>query len=116
MPQITVDYSGTLDAAFDRQAFALALHPVVVATVDARPEDCRTRFRRVVDFVAGAETEGHAVLHVEIGLRHGRTDADKARLSAAVLALVAAQVKPVDGVTLHASVEIPTLDGSYRRR
>lgn len=116
MPQITVDYSGTLDTAFDRQAFALALHPVVVATVDARLEACKTRFRRVDDFVAGDETAGHAILHIEIRLLHGRTDATKIRLADAVLALVAAQVKPVDGVTLHASVEIPTLDASYRKR
>lgn len=37
MPQITVDYSGLLGAAFDRPAFALALHPIVVDNVDARP-------------------------------------------------------------------------------
>ncbi|APS19459.1 MULTISPECIES: 5-carboxymethyl-2-hydroxymuconate Delta-isomerase [Streptomyces] len=116
MPQITVDYSSTLDTAFARQAFALALHPLVVSTVDARPEDCKTRFRRVEDFVVGAETEGCAVLHIEIGLLHGRTDDTKIRLAKAVLALISAHVKPVDGVTLHSSVEIPTLDVSYRKR
>ncbi|NEC20706.1 5-carboxymethyl-2-hydroxymuconate Delta-isomerase [Streptomyces parvus] len=116
MPQITVDYSSTLDTAFDRQAFALALHPLVVSTVDARPEDCKTRFRRVEDVVVGAETEGRAVLHIEIGLLHGRTDDTKIRLAKAVLALIAAHVRPVDGVTLHSSVEIPTLDVSYRKR
>ncbi|MFH9136630.1 5-carboxymethyl-2-hydroxymuconate Delta-isomerase [Streptomyces sp. NPDC017524] len=116
MPQITVDYSGTLAAAFDRQAFALALHPVVVATVDARPEACKTRFRRVDDFVIGDRTEGHAVLHVEIGLLHGRTDEAKIRLADAVLDLIAARVQPADGVTLHASVEVPDLDAAFRRR
>ncbi|ROV66307.1 5-carboxymethyl-2-hydroxymuconate Delta-isomerase [Streptomyces globisporus] len=116
MPQITVDYSSTLDTAFDRQAFALALHPLVVSIVDARLEACKTRFRRVEDFAVGAETAGRAVLHIEIGLLHGRTDANKIRLADAVLALIAAHVKPVDGVTVHSSVEIPTLDGSYRTR
>lgn len=116
MPQITVDYSGALDAAFDRQAFALALHPLVVSTVDARLKACKTRFRRVEDFVVGAETEGRAALHIEIGLLHGRTDANKIRLADAVLALIAAHVKPVDGVTLHSSVEIPDLDVAYRSR
>ncbi|MFI9626482.1 5-carboxymethyl-2-hydroxymuconate Delta-isomerase [Streptomyces sp. NPDC052042] len=115
MPQITVDYSGALDAAFDPPAFALALHPIVVETVDARLEACKTRFRRVEDFAVGTETGSHALLHVEIGLLHGRTDAAKARLAAAVLALVAAQVKPVDGIVLHASVEVPNLDASYRK-
>ncbi|MFH8689430.1 5-carboxymethyl-2-hydroxymuconate Delta-isomerase [Streptomyces sp. CB02115] len=115
MPQITVDYSGTLAEAFDRQAFALALHPLVVTTVDTRPEACKTRFRQVEDFVIGGETEGHAVLHIEIRLLHGRTDATKIRLADAVLALIAAQVKPVDGVTLHSSVEIPNLDAAFRK-
>ncbi|WP_404951661.1 isomerase [Streptomyces sp. ARC12] len=116
MPQITVDYSGTLAEAFDRQAFALALHPLVVATVDTRPEACKTRFRQVDDFVIGGETEGHAVLHIEIRLLHGRTDETKTRLADAVLALIAAQVEPVDGVTLHSSVEVPNLDAAFRKR
>ncbi|GGT69936.1 hypothetical protein GCM10010207_80490 [Streptomyces atratus] len=46
MPQITVDYSGPLGAAFDRPAFALALHPIVVDTADARLEACKTRSSR----------------------------------------------------------------------
>ncbi|MER7550890.1 5-carboxymethyl-2-hydroxymuconate Delta-isomerase [Streptomyces anulatus] len=116
MPQITVDYSGTLAESFDRQAFALALHPLVVTTVNARPEACKTRFRKVEDFVIGAETEGHAVLHIEIRLLHGRPDETKIRLANAVLALIAAQVEPADGVTLHSSVEIPDLDVTFRKR
>lgn len=56
------------------------------------------------------------MLHIEIGLLHGRTDDTKIRLAKAVLALISAHVKPVDGVTLHSSVEIPTLDVSYRKR
>ncbi|MFJ7411353.1 5-carboxymethyl-2-hydroxymuconate Delta-isomerase [Streptomyces sp. NPDC098077] len=116
MPQITVDYSGTLAATFDRQAFALALHPLVVDTVAARPEACKTRFRRIDDFVIGDRTEGHAVLHVEIRLLHGRTDAAKIRLADAVLDLIAARVEPADGITLHASVEVPTLDAAFRKR
>lgn len=43
MPQITVDYSGLLGAAFDRPAFALALHPIVVDNVDARPGGAAAR-------------------------------------------------------------------------
>ncbi|MEV7654848.1 isomerase [Streptomyces anulatus] len=116
MPQITVDYSGTLAATFDRQAFALALHPIVVDTVAARPEACKTRFRQVEDFVIGGETEGHAVLHIEIRLLHGRPDETKIRLAKAVLDLIAARVEPADGVTLHASVEVPDLDVTFRKR
>ncbi|MFE3488918.1 MULTISPECIES: isomerase [Streptomyces] len=116
MPQITVDYSGTLAAAFDRQAFALALHPVVVDTVAARPEACKTRFRRVDDFVIGDRTTGHAVLHIEIRLLHGRPDDTKIRLANAVLELIAARVRPADGVTLHSSVEVPDLDVTFRKR
>ncbi|UZI27864.1 5-carboxymethyl-2-hydroxymuconate Delta-isomerase [Streptomyces sp. VB1] len=116
MPQITVDYSGTLAATFDRQAFAFALHPLIATTVDTRPEACKTRFRRVDEFVIGDRAEGHAVLHIEIRLLHGRTDATKIRLADAVLDLIAARVEPGDGVTLHASVEVPDLDAAFRKR
>ncbi|MFJ6072822.1 5-carboxymethyl-2-hydroxymuconate Delta-isomerase [Streptomyces sp. NPDC093065] len=115
MPQITVDYSGRLAGGFDRPAFARALHEAVVEIAAARPPACKTQFRRAEDTVVGPDTEGHAVVHVTLGLLAGRTDETKVRLTEAVLELLRQYAKPDDGLALHASAEVRDLDPSYRK-
>ncbi|MFD9910616.1 5-carboxymethyl-2-hydroxymuconate Delta-isomerase [Streptomyces sp. NPDC059063] len=115
MPQITVDYSEPLADSFDRRGFALALHPLLVEETAVPPDTCKTRFVRTEATVVGGDPEGHAVVHVLIGLLPGRTDELKARLTAAVTGLVRAHVKPRTGLTLHVSAEVRDLDASYRR-
>ncbi|MEU1231785.1 MULTISPECIES: 5-carboxymethyl-2-hydroxymuconate Delta-isomerase [unclassified Streptomyces] len=110
MPQITVDYSAPLD----RRGFALALHPIVVETVDATLDACKTRFREVEEFVVGGGAADDELVHVEIALLAGRTDEAKARLADAVLELLPGYLKAAEGVAL--SVEVRDLDGSYRKR
>ncbi|MFC9705768.1 5-carboxymethyl-2-hydroxymuconate Delta-isomerase [Streptomyces sp. NPDC056943] len=110
MPQITVDYSAPLD----RRGFALALHPLVVETVDTTLDACKTRFREVEEVVVGDGATDDVIVHVEIALLSGRTDAVKTRLSEAVLALLPTYLKASEGVRL--SVEIRDLESSYRKR
>ncbi|SED52535.1 5-carboxymethyl-2-hydroxymuconate Delta-isomerase [Streptomyces sp. TLI_105] len=109
MPQITVDYSAPLD----RRGFALALHPLVVKTVDATLDACKTRFREVEEVVVGGGGTDDVIVHVEIALLSGRTDEAKARLSEAVLHLLPAYLKAGEGVRL--SVEVRDLEASYRK-
>ncbi|MFD5652466.1 MULTISPECIES: 5-carboxymethyl-2-hydroxymuconate Delta-isomerase [unclassified Streptomyces] len=115
MPQITVDYSERLAGDFDRPAFARALHEAAVEIAAARPPACKTQFRRTEDTVVGPDAEGHAVVHVTIGLLAGRTDETKVRLTEAVLELLRQYAKPGDGLALHASAEVRDLDPSYRK-
>ncbi|MER7110652.1 5-carboxymethyl-2-hydroxymuconate Delta-isomerase [Streptomyces sp. NPDC000229] len=114
MPQITVDYSASLDEDFDRRGFALALHPLVVETVDARLAACKTRTRKVADTVIGDSAADDALVHVGIDLLAGRSDEAKAHLTEAVIALVPRHIKPVEGRVLHISAEVRDLDPSYR--
>ncbi|MFB7515903.1 5-carboxymethyl-2-hydroxymuconate Delta-isomerase [Streptomyces sp. NPDC056144] len=110
MPQITVDYSAPLD----RRGFARALHPLVVETVDTELDACKTRFREIEELIVGDGSTYDVVVHVEIALLFGRTDAVKAKLSKAVLDLLPTYLPVSDGVRL--SVEIRDLDSSYRKR
>lgn len=114
MPQITVDYSASLDDDFDRQGFARDLHPLVVETVAARLAACKTRTRRVEDTVIGDGTADDALVHVCIDLLAGRGDEAKARLTEAVVALVPRHITPAEGRVLHVSAEVRDLDPSYR--
>ncbi|MBT2441476.1 isomerase [Streptomyces sp. ISL-36] len=109
MPQITVDYSAPLD----RRGFALALHPLVVETVDTQLDSCKTRFREVEETVVGDGSTDDVVVHVEIALLSGRSDELKARLAQAVLDLLPQHLKATEGVRL--SVEVRDLEASYRK-
>ena len=115
MPQITVDYSAPLADAFDRQGFAVALHAMVVETAAAKSEACKTRFRPTEGVVVGSEVSGHALVHVALALLPGRTVETKEALTSRALELVRAHVKPVAGLTLHASAEVRDLDASYQK-
>ncbi|MFJ8642442.1 5-carboxymethyl-2-hydroxymuconate Delta-isomerase [Streptomyces sp. ADI93-02] len=115
MPQITVDYSAELDDAFDRRGFALALHPLVAETVSTKVPACKTRFRKAEDSVVGDAAAGDSLVNVSIAMLPGRTPETKARLTEAVLELLAGHLKPVDGVTVHTSAEVRDLDASYRK-
>ncbi|MGW1542712.1 5-carboxymethyl-2-hydroxymuconate Delta-isomerase [Streptomyces sp. NPDC002309] len=115
MPQITVDHSASLADDFDRPAFARALHTAVVEIAAAKSPSCKTQFRPSDVTTVGDETEGHAVVHVTVGLLAGRSEDTKARLTEAVLELLRRHVKPTGGRTLHASAEVRDLDPSYRK-
>ena len=117
MPQITVDYSRTIAPAFDRDAFARALHEATVEIAAAKLEACKTQFRPSEFTAFGYEDPGeagHAVVHVTLGLLAGRTEETKARLTEAVLELLRGHIED-DGFVLHASAEVRDLDPSYRK-
>ncbi|MDH6626863.1 5-carboxymethyl-2-hydroxymuconate isomerase [Streptomyces sp. LBL] len=114
MPQITVDYSAILASAFDRAGFAEALHSATIEIAAAKPEACKTQFRPSAYTVVGHEDEGHAVVHVTIGLLAGRTEETRARLTEAVVELLTKHIDD-DGFVLHASAEVRDLDPSYRK-
>lgn len=114
MPQITVDYSAELDDTFDRAGFTGALHPLIAETVSTKITACKTRFRRIEETVVADAPGGDALVHIEIALLAGRTPETKARLTESVLELLAARVRPTEGLALHLSAETRDLDPSYR--
>lgn len=117
MPQITVDYSAVMAPAFDRAAFAHALHTAAVEIAAAKPEACKTQFRPSAFTAFGyedPEDQHHAVVHVTIGLLAGRTEETKAKLTETVIELLREHVAD-EGFVLHASAEVRDLDASYRK-
>lgn len=116
MPQITVDYSKSLESSFDRRGFALALHPLIVKTVDTQLAACKSRFRRAEETVVAGGTSADALVHIGIALLPGRTPELKAQLSEMVLDLLAEYLRPAGGVTPLVSAEVRDLESSYRKR
>ncbi|MGW1022308.1 5-carboxymethyl-2-hydroxymuconate Delta-isomerase [Streptomyces sp. NPDC002577] len=115
MPQITVDHSAQLTDTFDRRGFALALNPFVVEVAAAKIENCKVVFRPADETVVGDEADGHAVVHITLGLLAGRTEETKTRLTEGALDLVRQFLKPAEGLALHVSAEVRDLDDSYRK-
>jgi 5-carboxymethyl-2-hydroxymuconate isomerase len=109
MPHITVDYSDALTETFDRRGFGLALHPLVARTIEGTVAGCKTRFRRVDEYVIADGADDIAMVHIEVALMQGRTPDVKAELSRAVLDLVRDHIKPTPGFALHTSVDISDL-------
>ncbi|OAH15666.1 5-carboxymethyl-2-hydroxymuconate Delta-isomerase [Streptomyces jeddahensis] len=115
MPQITVDHSAQLTDVFDRRGFGLALNPLVVEVAAAKIENCKIVFRATEETVVGDAADGHAIVHVTIGLLAGRSEETKARLTEGVLDLARQFLKPAEGLALHVSAEVRDLDDSYRK-
>ncbi|MFE7528140.1 5-carboxymethyl-2-hydroxymuconate Delta-isomerase [Kitasatospora sp. NPDC057542] len=116
MPQISVDYSADLAGTFDRRGLGLAINRLAEATIDAKPESCKTVFRQSEVLVVG--TSGAAAdtqVFVEFQIFPGRTPEAKAALSEGVLALLARYVRPKPGTRLFTAVDIADIDReSYR--
>ncbi|MCX4782365.1 5-carboxymethyl-2-hydroxymuconate Delta-isomerase [Streptomyces sp. NBC_01264] len=118
MPQITVDYSANLSDTFDRHGFASALHALTAEVAAATVANCKTRFRCPDDVYVADGAPGSALVHVQIGLLPGRTEAVKAELSQAVLDLLFKHLPAgADGAgpVVHASVDVSELGAAYRK-
>lgn len=116
MPQITVDYSANLAEAFDRRGFALALHPLTAEAVSTPVETCKTRFRCLDEVYVGDGAPGCGLIHVELALLAGRTEAVKAELSGAVLELLGKYTDTgLAPGAVHASVDVTDLGAAYRK-
>jgi 5-carboxymethyl-2-hydroxymuconate isomerase len=119
MPHITVEYSGALDGAFDRRAFAQALHPLTAKIINTKVDGCRTRFRRIdeADLWLGDGEPGHAMIHVVLAILSGRAPETKAELTEAVTALLKEHVDPgrVPGTAVNISVDVTDLDRAWYR-
>ncbi|MCR6633175.1 MAG: 5-carboxymethyl-2-hydroxymuconate isomerase [Magnetospirillum sp.] len=110
MPQITVEYSQEVTEAFDRRAFALALHPMASALIDSAVSSFKTRFYAIDDAVLGDGAPSHAMVHVDFRLLSGRPEALKLQLGKAVLALARDHIRPVPGLDIQLTVEVRDLD------
>ncbi|GAA2405779.1 5-carboxymethyl-2-hydroxymuconate Delta-isomerase [Nonomuraea africana] len=117
MPQITVEYSASLQDAFDRRAFALALHTAAAPIIDSELESFKSRSYRVDDEVIGDGSPAQAMLHVEVAILSGRDQDTKRHLAATALSVAADHLTPPPGLTVQTTVEIRDLDSAtYHKR
>jgi 5-carboxymethyl-2-hydroxymuconate isomerase len=109
MPQITVEYSPEVADAFDRRAFALALHGAVSPLVDSDVAAFKTRFRQIEECVIGDGAPA-AMIHVRIGLLSGRPAALKQEVGRVGIELARQHLKPVEGLATQLTLEVHDMD------
>lgn len=110
MPQITVEYSQSVAAAFDRRAFALALHPMASDLIGSEIASFKTRFYAIDEAVIGDGAPSHAMIHVDFRQLSGRPPELKQHLGAAVLELARVHLTAVPGMDVQLTVEVRDLD------
>jgi 5-carboxymethyl-2-hydroxymuconate isomerase len=115
MPQILVEYSACLAEAFDRQGFALALHPVAAELIGSALPDFKTRFRPIPEAVIGTGEAGEAMVHVDLAILPGRDPDIKARLGDLTLALLCEHIKPGTGFRTQVTVEVRDIANYHKR-
>jgi len=114
MPLITVDYTDRLADCFDRRGFGLALNRLAVKLIDAKPEACKTRFRRTEEAVVGADAETFALVAIGFEIFPGRSAQAKAALAEAAVAALP-EYLGADPGAVQAAVSVTETDReSYR--
>ncbi|MFJ3217970.1 5-carboxymethyl-2-hydroxymuconate Delta-isomerase [Kitasatospora sp. NPDC086801] len=104
MPQILVDHSADLD--LDHAGFAEEVHRLIAEVIDTTVADCKTLFRPAGRHAVGDGAGGRAVVLVEIKILAGRSTAQRAELTARVLAALEARLD----VPAAIGVEVTELD------
>ncbi|MBB3725469.1 5-carboxymethyl-2-hydroxymuconate Delta-isomerase [Nonomuraea dietziae] len=112
MPQITVEYSAALDDAFERRAFALAVHTTAGALIDSDLDSFKTRFHRIDEGVIGDGAASHAMIHVEVAILPGRSEETRRLLGQTVLDLAVRHRKDV-AETVQTTVEVRELTAGH---
>ncbi|MER7756248.1 isomerase [Kitasatospora sp. NPDC097643] len=104
MPQILVDHSAGLE--FDRAGLAEEVHKLITEVIDTTVGECKTLFRPAEQFTVGDGTTGEQLVLVQIKLLAGRSTAQRAELTARVLAALQARIDVPAGI----GVEVTELD------
>jgi 5-carboxymethyl-2-hydroxymuconate isomerase len=111
MPQIQIDYSSNLAGRLDPRALALAVHRAAVAHVATTLDSCKTRITAHDHVVIGDGDPREAMLHIDLAILSGRTDAAKHALGEAVVALAAEAIDAHGlGGPVQVTVEVSELD------
>ncbi len=113
MPQITIDYSGNLGSGFDPRELARRIHEDAVTIIDTELVSCKTRIREITNFVIGNGGPNQAMIHVELGILHGRTDQQKRQLADAVLDAAGEFIEKSAHMDLQLTVEVRNLDREH---
>jgi 5-carboxymethyl-2-hydroxymuconate isomerase len=116
VPQIAIEYSRNLADAFDAGALAKAVHRLIAETIDTDLGNCKTRLVALDDYLIGDGSPQEAMVHVDLRILSGRSDAQKKALGEAVLEAAHGCIGP-HSLRIQVTVEVRELDrANYHKR
>jgi 5-carboxymethyl-2-hydroxymuconate isomerase len=116
VPQLAIEYSGNLEGQFAPRALALAVHQALVETVATDLDNCKTRIRRLEEAVIASGGADEAMVHLDLRILSGRSDAQKQALGEAAMALLRDAVGEPEGLRVQLTVEVRELDRPHYRK
>ncbi|HEY0626497.1 MAG TPA: hypothetical protein VGD10_07160 [Allosphingosinicella sp.] len=117
MPQLSIEYSGNMRGAFDPRALALTIHGEMAPIIKTEIGSCKTRLTELKDFVIGEGADEEAMVHIDLRILSGRSEAQKKQAGEAALAAAMRMIDKPAGLNLQLTVEVRELDrDNYHKR
>ena len=117
MPQIEIEYSARLPIEDAQRDLALALHHALAPIADTEVASFKTRLSRLDHLVIGDGNPQNAMVHVDVRLLSGRTDAVQQAVGQKVQELLLTHLKDrVGDFSVQFTTEVHDLDrGNYHK-
>ncbi len=107
MPHITLEYTANLSDNPPHRELLLALHGLLETTAGIRPANCKSRWRRVDDWVVGTGTNESAFVHLDLRFLEGRSEKVITEVSRGALEILIGHFHPpAPGLDLQITVEV----------
>jgi len=107
MPHLILEYTANLDHARPTRELLLSLHHMLNAVAGIRVENCKSRWRRVDNWVVGTGDGTSAFVHLDLRFLEGRSvEIQQAVGEGALEALRSHFLPGPPGVDLQVTVEV----------
>jgi 5-carboxymethyl-2-hydroxymuconate isomerase len=107
MPHLTLEYTANLSGTPPTRDLLLSLHHLLQATAGIRVENCKSRWRKVEDWVVGQGNPETAFVHLDFRFLEGRSEEVQGAVGQGALDVLKAHFLPEpEGVDLQITVEV----------
>ena len=107
MPHLTLEYTANLSGTPPTRELLLSLHHLLQATAGIRVENCKSRWRKVEDWVIGGGDPTAAFVHLDFRFLEGRPIEVQQAVGQGALDALKAHFHPApEGVDLQITVEV----------
>ena len=107
MPHLTLEYSANVESPSDLPDLFARLHHVLAEVGGIKIENCKTRSRKVRDFLVATGGESQAFVHLDVRFLEGRPPETRQEVGEALLeALLQGFRESVERLELQVTVEI----------
>jgi len=113
MPHLTLEYTANLSERAPEPALLLSVHRLLESVAGIKIGNCKSRWRKVEDWVVGSGEGPSAFVHLDLRFLEGRPEEVKRATGNATLELLRAHFGPAaQGLDLQITVEVQDIRGA----